>query len=149
MPYVTLLRPRPRRVSLDWTNAFVRAPGDGVVLDVVTNPGQFMSTAGPQPLLHLLADGPLQVRADVGLRDLPHLSIPTCPRGGRRVSKYEYGALVTSVGRTVTQRTNFPTSPQARDDKVLSVVLKLDPNALLLPIGSNVTVRFDPCLAKG
>jgi multidrug resistance efflux pump len=42
------------RARLD--QCLIRAPVDGVVLDILTNPGQFLSVAVPQPLLHVLAD---------------------------------------------------------------------------------------------
>jgi multidrug resistance efflux pump len=42
------------RARLD--QCVIRAPVDGVVLDVLTSPGQFLSVAVPQPLLHVLAD---------------------------------------------------------------------------------------------
>ncbi len=54
----------------------VNAPVDGVVLDVLINQGQFLSLAVPQPLLHIVRDGPSRVRAEVALRDLPHV----CPQ---------------------------------------------------------------------
>jgi multidrug resistance efflux pump len=51
----------------------VRAPVSGVVIDVVSNPGQFMSLAVPTPLLHLAPDGSLQVRAEVDSRDVQRI----------------------------------------------------------------------------
>src|SRR6516164_7920387 len=48
----------------------IRAPVDGVVADVLANPGQFLSLAVPTTLLHIVADGPLQVRVEVDVRDL-------------------------------------------------------------------------------
>ena len=48
----------------------VRAPVNGFVIDVVSNPGQFMSLAVPAPLMHLAPDGSLQVRAEVDTRDV-------------------------------------------------------------------------------
>ncbi len=48
----------------------IHAPVDGVVLDVRVNPGRFLSLAVPEPLLEMVQDDPLRVRAEVELRDL-------------------------------------------------------------------------------
>jgi hypothetical protein len=73
------------------TQCVVRAPADGVVLDVLSNPGQFMSTAVPQPLLHVLADGS-SARTNRGrsTRFNKDLCVPTCPRSGRHGSQCGY-----------------------------------------------------------
>jgi len=42
------------RAQLDQCS--IRAPVDGIVVDVVANPGQFMSLAVPAPLLHMVED---------------------------------------------------------------------------------------------
>jgi len=42
------------RAQLDQCS--IRAPVDGAVVDVVANPGQFMSLAVPAPLLHMVQD---------------------------------------------------------------------------------------------
>jgi multidrug efflux pump subunit AcrA (membrane-fusion protein) len=53
----------------------VRAPADGVVLDVLTNPGRFVSLAVPEPLLHVAPDGTLRVRAEVEPRDFARVCV--------------------------------------------------------------------------
>ena len=53
----------------------IHAPADGTVLDMLVNPGQFVSFAVPQPLLHIVPDGPLRVRAEVDVRDRARICI--------------------------------------------------------------------------
>src|SRR5215467_11934683 len=48
----------------------VRAPVDGVVAEVLVNPGQFLSLAVPATLLRIIADGALRVRVEVDPRDV-------------------------------------------------------------------------------
>ena len=49
----------------------IRAPVDGVILDVLAHQGQFLSLAVPEPLLQMAQDDPLRVRAEVDLRAPP------------------------------------------------------------------------------
>jgi multidrug resistance efflux pump len=48
----------------------IRAPVNGTVLSVLANPGQFLSLAVPAPLLQILPEGTLRVRAEIDQRDL-------------------------------------------------------------------------------
>jgi multidrug resistance efflux pump len=127
----------------------IRAPVDGVVLDVLTNPGQFLSFAVPQPLLHIVPDGPLRVRAEVNLRDLAHV----CKSQSAVVSTdgLPYGlfhAEVASISPMVSQRTIATGAPQAEDSQVVVVTSEMERGSPSLPIGSVVTVHFDPCQSK-
>jgi multidrug resistance efflux pump len=114
-----------------------------VVLDVLTNPGQFLSFAVPQPLLHIVPDGPLHVRAEVNHRDLAHVCKPQSavvsadgsPNG--RVH-----AEVASISPMVSQRTIAPAAPQAEDRHVVVVTLEMERGGPSLPIGSVVTGPF-------
>ena len=135
------------RTRLD--QCVVRAPADGVVLDVLSNSGQFVSTAVPQPLLQVLADGPLHVRTEVGLRDLTSNCVSQRALVAAEASpNMNIPAQVVSIGRTVAPATTSVAALQAHDDQLVPVLLDLDQNASSLPIGSIVTVRFDPCLPK-
>ena len=65
------------RAQLDQCS--VHAPVDGVVVDVLANPGEFMSLAVPAPLLQLAPDAKVQVRAEIDPRNLQR----TLPRTTR------------------------------------------------------------------
>jgi multidrug resistance efflux pump len=127
----------------------IRAPVDGVVHDVLTNPGQFLSFAVPQPLLHIVPDGTLRVRAEVNLRDLAHV----CKSQSSVVSTdgFPHGGIhaeVASISPMASQRTIAAGAPQAEDSQVVVVTLEMERGSPSLPIGSVVTVHFDPCQSK-
>jgi HlyD family secretion protein len=132
----------------------VSAPASGTVLDVDVNPGQFLSLAVPQPLVHIEPDGQARVRAEVALHDVPHLC------GGERAAiaaetapGAPIGAQVVSISPTVTARsmtaqggTAAPAGGGAED--VVAVVLAIDRGAPTLPVGLPVTIRFAACPSK-
>jgi multidrug resistance efflux pump len=130
----------------------IAAPAAGTVLDVDVNAGQFLSLAVPQPLLHIVPEGPARVRAEVGLRDFArvcagqHASIAAELLPGAAID-----AQVSSISPAVTTR-NKPASAgsaAASDaENVVAVVLALDKAAPTLPIGLPVTVRFAACPSK-
>ncbi len=127
----------------------IRAPVDGVVLDVLTNPGQFLSFAVPQPLLHIVPDGPLHVRAEVNLRDLAQVCMSqTAVVTADGFPNGRLHADVTSISPMVSQRTIVAGVPQAEDSQVVAVTLQMERASPSLPIGSVVAVRFDPCPPK-
>ena len=129
----------------------IAAPAAGTVLDVDVNAGQFLSLAVPQPLLHIVPEGPARVRAEVGLRDFArvcagqHASIVAEILTGAAMD-----AQVSSISPAVTTRNKpAPGSAAASDaENVVSVVLTLDKAAPALPIGAPVTVRFAACPSK-
>jgi multidrug resistance efflux pump len=131
----------------------VAAPASGTVLDVDVNPGQFLSLAVPQPLLHIVPEGQARVRSEVALRDLPHLC------AGQRASiaaetlpGAAIGAQVASISPAVTARTMATqpgaAAPAGAADNVVAVILTIDQGAPTLPIGLPVTVRFAACPPK-
>jgi len=127
----------------------VRAPVDGVVLDVLVGQGQFLSLAVPQPLLHLVADGPLRVRAEVALRDLVHV----CTAQSAVVSA-EFSptavlhAKVAAIGPAANPRSLAAATADNRDTDAIPVILTIEHDAPALPIGASVMVRFEPCPSK-
>jgi multidrug resistance efflux pump len=135
------------RAQLDQCS--VRAPVDGVVVDVVANPGQFMSLAVPAPLLHLVRDGSLHVRAEVDPRDLPRVcaaqpatvTVDSFPNPAIR-------AQVESIGLVMSPRTLAMASKEGGSPDVAQVVLTLENASPNLPIGLPVTVLFGPCPSK-
>lgn len=135
---------------------FVRAPVTGVVLDVLANRGQFLSVAVPQPLMHVVPDGPARVRAEVALQDLAHV----CPQQRATIAADAMPvaviqAEVASVSPTVSRATmgaaaGAPSAAgaNASASDIVAVELKVDGNAPALPIGLPVTVHFQACPSK-
>ncbi len=132
----------------------VSAPANGTVLDVDVNPGQFLSLAVPQPLLHIVPDGSARVRAEVALRDLPHLcAAQHASIAAETLPGAAIGAQVASISPAVTARSRAtqavaPASAGTAADNVVAVVLSIDRGAPTLPIGLPVTVRFAACPSK-
>jgi multidrug resistance efflux pump len=130
----------------------VLSPAGGTVLDVDVNPGQFLSLAVPAPLLHIAPDGQARVRAEVALRDLPHLC------AGQRASiaaetlpSAAIGAQVAAISPAVTARsmaTGNAAPAGAAAENVVAAVLAIDRGAPALPIGLPVTVHFAACPSK-
>ena len=129
----------------------IAAPANGTVLDVDANAGQFLSLAVPQPLLHIAPEGPQRVRAEVPLRDYPHLCVgQRATIAAETVPGAATEAQVLLISPAVTARSkpapagSAPTEP----DNVVAVVLTLGNGAPALPIGLPVTVRFAACPSK-
>jgi multidrug resistance efflux pump len=125
----------------------IKAPVDGVVLDVLANPGQYLSLAVPQPLLHMVQDDPLRVRADVELRDAAHV----CTAQNATVSAEAFPnasirAQVSSISPAVSARNGTGSDAGSKD--VVPVVLELQRGGPKLPIGLPVTVHFEGCPSK-
>lgn len=130
----------------------ITAPAAGTVLDVDVNAGQFLSLAVPQPLLHIMPEGPPRVRAEVGLRDFPrvcagqHATIAAEISGGAAID-----AQVAAISPAVTTRNKAApagSSAAGEPENVVAVVLTLGSGAPALPIGTPVTVRFAACPSK-
>jgi len=127
----------------------VRAPVDGVVLDVLATPGQFISTAVPQPLLHMVEDGPLRIRAEVELRDLARVcTSQTATVAAESFPNAKIRAQVATVDPAVAARSIAPASADVHGKDIVPVILDVDRTAPALPIGSVVTVHFDSCPSK-
>ncbi len=127
----------------------VRAPVNGVVLDVIANLGQYFSSAVPQPLLHMILDGPMRVRAEVELRDASRIcATQTASISAEASPHVAISAEVTAISPATSPRSIATAAAEGRDKDILTVVLSLDRGAPTLPIGSAVTVHFDPCPPK-
>ncbi len=127
----------------------VHSPVDGVVLDVLANPGQYLSLAVPQPLLHIVQDGQLRVRAEVELRDIAHV----CAAQRATVSADTFSsaaihAQVATVSPAVSPRSTPSAAAEAHDKDIVAVILNIDRGSPALPIGLPVSVRFDACPSK-
>jgi multidrug resistance efflux pump len=135
----------------------VMAPADGVVLDVLVNQGQFLSLAVPQPLLHIVRDGPARVRAEVALRDLSHVCLQQrATIAAAAFPKTAIGAPVAAISPTVGRAGMRTTAggadaaapANAGENDVIPVDLNVDAGAPALPIGLPVTVHFEACPSK-
>jgi HlyD family secretion protein len=127
----------------------VRAPVDGTVLDVLANQGQFLSMAVPQPLLHIVQDGQLRVRAEIELRDFAHV----CASQKATISSEAFPgtaihAQVASIGPEVSARSMPAPNAEDRDKGIVGVVLNMDRGSPALPIGTPALVHFDACPSK-
>jgi HlyD family secretion protein len=133
------------RAQLD--QCTIHAPVDGVVLDVLVSAGQYLSLAVPQPLLHMVQDDPLRVRADVELRDAAHV----CTQQNATVLAEAFPnaslrAQVVSISPAVKSTTSSGSDAASKD--VVPVVLDLAHGGPRLPIGLPVTIHFDACPSK-
>jgi len=135
------------RAQLDFCT--IRAPVDGVVLDVLANAGQYLSLAVPQPLLHIVQDGSLHVRAEIELRDLSHV----CAAQSATVAADAFPntaikARVVSISPTVSARSIAAPGADSAARDVVTVMLELAHGGPALPIGLPVSVRFETCPPK-
>ena len=130
----------------------IAAPASGTVLDVDVNPGQFLSLAVPQPLVHIVPEGPARVRAEVALHDFAHVCTgQRATIAAETAAGTAMNAQVSSISPAVTTRGTPDAAGAAaagEADSVVAVVLTLDQGAPALPIGLPVTVRFAACPSK-
>lgn len=127
----------------------VAAPADGVVLDVLINKGQFLSVAVPQPLLHIVPDGPARVRAEVALADLPHVCVQQhATIAAEAFPNAAMQAQVVTISPEVSRTTAAGASAHPDSGDAVAVVLTMDRGAPALPIGLPVSVHFQPCPTK-
>ena len=131
----------------------VRAPVDGVVLDVLVNRGQFVSLAVPQPLLHIVPDGEPRVRAEVAPADLAQVCMQE--RASIAAAAFPHATIQAQVTAISPQLSRAGVGTGARAaaadadaDDAVAVVLKVDAGAPALPIGLPVTVHFQACPSK-
>jgi HlyD family secretion protein len=134
------------RAGAELERCAVRAPVDGVVVDVLTNAGEFISLAVPAALLRLLPDAPLQVRAEIDARDLPRVCVaqPATFTADAFASTPMRGQ-VESISPVISARTLFTASNEARTPDVGKVILRVENGGANLPSGLPVTVVFGPC----
>jgi multidrug resistance efflux pump len=127
----------------------IRAPVDGVVLDVAANPGQYLSLAVPEPLLHMVQDDPLRVRAEVEIRDFSHVcAAQSATVSAEPLPNIPIRAQVASISPTVSAPSLAAAGADAGGKNVVAVTLDLQRGGPSLPIGLPVTVRFEPCPSK-
>jgi HlyD family secretion protein len=125
----------------------VRAPVDGVVVDVLASPGEFMSLAVPAPLLQLVQDANLQVQAEIDARDLQRVCLAQpATVTVNAAAKTVLAAHVEFISPVISARTLFIAGNDARSADVVRVILTLEAAGLgNLSAGLPVTVAFGPC----
>jgi len=126
----------------------VRAPVDGVVAEVLVNPGQFLSLAVPATLLRIIADGALGVRVEVDPRDVARV----CAGQPATVTAEAFPNLsmrakVEAISPVLTVRSLATAGAEARAKDVESIILSLEGGGPALPIGLPVAARFGSCPA--
>jgi len=127
----------------------VRAPVDGTVIDVLANKGQYFSLAVPQPLLHLVQDGQLRVRAEIEMHDASRVCASQIATViAEAFSNARIRAHVASISPTVAPRSIMTAPADASTKGILPVILDVESRSPTPPIGSAVTVNFDPCPSK-
>ena len=133
----------------------IRAPADGTVLDVLVNPGQFVSFAVPQPLLHIVPDGPLRVRAEVDVRDRARICLAqsaTVTADAAACRPHRRGSGVDQPDcRSAPDRRGRgpgPSRPGSREQRGGGGPGPRSAGTPPLPIGSSVAVSFDPCPSR-
>jgi len=124
----------------------VRAPVDGVVAEVLVNPGQFLSLAVPATLLRIIADGTLRVRVEVDPRDLARV----CAGQPATVTAEAFPnismrATVEAISPVLTVRPLATAGAEARGKDVASIILSLEGGGPTLTIGLPVMARFGTC----
>ena len=122
----------------------IRAPINGTVLRLHLKAGESVATVFPQPVVSLVDDSRLRVRAEVDERDLGRIHLGqqvavTTPAFSDRAFSGQVSRLAAQMGRKKI-RTGDPSEKSDRD--VLEVLVDLVETDARLVIGLRVTVQF-------
>jgi multidrug resistance efflux pump len=127
----------------------VRAPSEGIVLQTLATPGQFISSAVPTTLLSLVDDSVRRVRAEVDERDLSKICVPQ-----RAIIRAEGMPTVEMAGVSESMSAMMIPRSLSTEDRsqnsgrdVREVMLSLSGDASIFPIGLRVMVSFAACPA--
>jgi multidrug resistance efflux pump len=126
----------------------IRAPVDGVIVDVLANPGEFLSLAVPTTLIRMVADRAQSVNAEIELRDAAHVCLDQEATVTTETSNLSVHARVVGIVPAVHTRTFAAQGAQPKSNDVQTVILNVDPGAVSLPIGWPVAVHFSVCPSK-
>ena len=134
--------------ALDETRAHldqcsIRAPVDGIVVSSVATAGQFVSDFNQTPLVRIVDDGKLRVRAEVEEADLSNLCEGHHAAVMASGRAEPIGGTLMRLGLEPVQR-SLPAGAKG-EAEVRTAILSLDSNSADWPIGLPVTVRFEPC----
>jgi HlyD family secretion protein len=122
------------------------SPVDGTVLRVFARAGESFSTVTPRPLFAVADASGRRVKAEVDERDLGKLRV------GQKVSVKAEGfpdtqflGTVTEISSVMGSKKVLSDDPSDRVDReVVETTVRLNQDALSLPIGLRVTVQFFP-----
>jgi HlyD family secretion protein len=125
----------------------VRSPLAGTVLSTAVTPGQYISATMASPLLKMVDDSILRVRAEVDEHDLQKICVGQrailTADGFRGVS---LSAKVTQINPGMGRRTVLSGDPAEKSDRdVRETLLTLDPSETRWPIGLRVVAFFLKC----
>jgi HlyD family secretion protein len=125
----------------------VRAPIGGIVVQTNATVGEMISPSMPAPVLRLVDDSRLKVRAEVDERDLGHLCMgQEAAVTAEGFKESEYPARVERINPGMGRRSILSADPAEKSDRdVLEVVLSLNDEPRALPIGLRVSVLFRSC----
>jgi multidrug resistance efflux pump len=120
------------------------APIDGTILTVYARAGESFSTVTPRPLFSLADTSARRVKAEVDERDLGKVRI------GQNViiqadgfDEKKLTGTVASISAVMGRKSIYTGDPSDKIDRdVLEAVIDLTHDALSLPIGLRVTVKF-------
>ena len=126
----------------------IRAPSDGIIVDVLANPGEFLSLAVPTTLVRMVADRAQSVSAEIELRDAAHVCLDQEATVTTETSNLSVHARVIGIVPAVHTRTFAAQGAQPKSNDVQTVILNVDPGAASLPIGWPVAVHFSVCPSK-
>ena len=125
----------------------VRSRSDGTVLSTSVTPGQYVAATTPSPLLRVVDDRVMRVRAEVDELDLGKVCIGQAAKvtadGFKGIS---LTGKVTQMSPSMGRRTILSGDPAEKADRdVREVVVTLDSTESRWPIGLRMLVFFMKC----
>ena len=123
----------------------IRAPSDGVTLQIIPQVGELVAASPEQPVLSIGDLSVLRVRAELEERDVS--KVRTGQNVVVRTDAYlgrDFAGKVTRISRTMASSKISQRGPRRPNDfDALEVMIELDPADALLP-GMRVDVMFKP-----
>ena len=122
----------------------VTAPIDGAILRVLLRPGESFSTLTPRPLFRMADVSARRVRAEIDERDVLNVRV-----GQRAVifpdghDDQKFAGAVEQIAGSMGRKKTLSGDPADKaDHDILEAIISLDSQAINLPIGLRVVVRF-------
>jgi len=135
---------RVRTIQANIDKCRVRTPLSGTVVRRFMRPGEVVSVVFPQPIVSVVDQSSMHVRAEVDERDIGHVQIgqevlvSADALRGRRLN-----GRVLSLGSVMGRKRVLSGDPAEKSDRdVLEVVIGLNAKDLNLVLGLRVTVQF-------
>ena len=142
---ITQARAQVEQAQTELDRATVRAPVDGVVLQVNVRPGERVTEMDTRPLMVLGGLETFHVRADVDERDIPHF------RPGAKAMAYPRGAsdqkiplrFVRTEPYVVAKKALSGENVELTDTRVLQVIFAIDQEHPNVYVGQQVDVYIN------